>query len=161
MRYVAQAYHQHYGGSVVFFSDLEAFLEEEGTSWRERRTDPRAALDQLLHGHLTVPVLLLLVSRYAHRILARDPRTPAPGTGTGDGDGDTRPDPAWQREAVRQAIAVQLAVDWPAHIRHLIEEGRVTPPAVAASGGEQGRSEQGSEPESGGAGDPPDPPPPG
>ena len=121
VRYVAQTYHQHYGGSVLFFSDLEAFLETEGTSWRERRTEPGAALDQLLHGELAVPVLLLLISHYAHEILALDPRAPTPGTR----EAGATPAPAWEREAVRQAIALQLAVDWPAHIRRLIDEGRL------------------------------------
>ncbi len=133
VRYVAQAYHQHYGGSVVFFSDLDAFLEREDTSWRERRTEPRAALDQLLHGDLAVPGLLLLISRYAHRILGLSPHTPALDTR----DADATRDAAWQREAVRQAIALQLAVDWPAHIRCLIDEGRLTPPASPASVGDR------------------------
>ena len=44
------------------------------------------------------------------------------------GDAGVRSGPAWQREAVRRAIALQLAADWPAHIRRLIEEGRLTPP---------------------------------
>jgi hypothetical protein len=109
VRHVAEAYHQDHGGSVVFFSDLDAYLTREDTSWRERRTEPRAALDQLLHGDLAVPSLLLLISRFAHRILA-DATTP----------------PSWQREAVRQAVALQLAADWPAHIRRLIDEGRYT-----------------------------------
>lgn len=125
VRYVAQTYHQHHGGSVLFFSDLEAFLETEGTSWRERRTEPRAALDQLLHGDLAVPALLLLISHYAHEILALSPSAPALGTC----DAGATPALAWQREAVRQAIALQLAVDWPAHIRRLIDEGRLAPRA--------------------------------
>jgi hypothetical protein len=109
VRDVAEAYHEHHSGSVVFFSDLEAFLEREGTSWRERRTEPRVALDHLLHGDLAVPSLLLLISRYAHKIIA-----------------DAAAAPSWQREAVRRALALQLAADWPAHIRRLIDEGRCT-----------------------------------
>lgn len=124
VRHVAEAYHKQHGGGVVFFSDLDAFLRSEQTSWRERRTDPRAALDQILDADLAVPGLLLLISRYAHRILAFNPRTPPRETG----DAGVRSDPAWQREAVRRAIALQLAADWPAHIRRLIEEGRLTPP---------------------------------
>jgi hypothetical protein len=106
VRYVAGVYHQVYGGSVVFFSDLDGLLDEERTSWRERRTDPREALDQLLQGDLTVPTLLLLISWYAHKVLTRNPRAPTSGT-------YATPIPAWQREAVRQAIALQLAADWP------------------------------------------------
>ena len=106
VRYVAEAYHHAHGGSVVFFSDLDGFLDEQGTSWRERRTEPRAALDQLLQGDPTVPTLLLLISWYAHKILSRNPRAPTSGTGA-------TPIPAWQREAVRQAITLQLAADWP------------------------------------------------
>src|SRR5947199_332687 len=101
VRHVAQAYHQNHGGSVVFFSDLEAFLEKDHSGWRERRTEPREALDQILHGDLAVPGLLLLISRYAHRILTLDPRAPILGTG----DAAAAPNPAWQREAVRGAIA--------------------------------------------------------
>lgn len=128
VRYVAEVYHQRHGGSVVFFSDLDAFLEEEGTSWRERRTDPQAALDHLLNGDLAVPGLLLLISWYAHKILAHNPRTPTPDPRSAD----ATPAPAWQREAVRQAIALQLAVDWPAHMQRLTDEGQLTPPAIVA-----------------------------
>lgn len=139
VRYVAQAYHQRHGGSVVFFSDLEAFLEGEDTSWRERRTEPRVALDQLLHGDLAVPSLLLLISRYAHRILTLNPRTPA--LDAHDRDVGATASPAWQREAVRQAVTLQLAADWPAHIRRLIDEGRLRPLASPAPVGAQVSSE--------------------
>jgi hypothetical protein len=142
VRHVAQAYHRHYGGSVVFFSDLEGFLVEEETSWRERRTEPRAAVDQLLNGDLAVPSLLLLVSRYAHGILSLNPRAPVlRAADARDADaaagGHGAPVSGWRREAVRQAIALQLAVDWPAHVRRLAEEGRLEPrvsPAPAAAG---------------------------
>ena len=140
VRHVAEAYHQHYGGSVVLFSDLDAFLESEETSWRERRTEPRAALDQLLHGDLAVPSLLLLISRYAHTILTLTAPTPAPDTDNTGAPTST----AWQREAVRQAVALQLAADWPAHVRRLIDEGRLTPPpASLASVSEQESGEPG------------------
>lgn len=122
VQHVAEVYHQVYDGNVVFFSDLDGFLDEEGTSWRERRTDPRLALDQLLNGELTVPGLLLPIGWHAHKILTEDGRTSA-----GDVDDAAGvPVPAWRREAVRQAIALQLAIDWPAHIRRLIEQGLIT-----------------------------------
>ena len=121
VRYVADAYCEAHGGGVIFFSDLDAFLDEEGTSWRERRTEPGVALDQTLNGDLAVPGLLLLISWYAHQILASSPRTSPDDTH----DGATTPTPAWEREAVRQAIALQLAADWPAHIRRLTA---ATPP---------------------------------
>ena len=126
VRHVADAYREAHGGSVIFFSDLDAFLDEEGTSWRERRTDPRDALDQALHGNLAVPGLLLLISWFAHQVLARNPRTPTRDTP----DAATTPRPAWQREAVRQAIALQLAADWPAHIQRLTPAAAPPPPAL-------------------------------
>lgn len=121
VRQVAEAYHQRNGGSVVLFSDLEAFLDED-TDWRERRIEPRAAVDELLHEDLAMPSLLLLISRYAHRIVALNPRAAA--LDARDRVASGTASPAWQREAVRQALALQLAVDWPAHIRRLIGEGR-------------------------------------
>lgn len=139
VREVAQTYHQRHGGKVVFFSDLEALLKEEGSNWSERRTEPRAALDQLLHGDLAVPGLLLLISRYAHRILAGNPQT-----ATVETRAAMPSHPVWEREAVREAIALQLVADWPAHIRRLIGEGRLTPSASLAPARDQ---ENGHSPE--------------
>lgn len=124
VRHVAEVYHQVHSGNVVFFSDLDDFLDEEGTSWSERRTDPRLALDQLLDDELTVPSLLLPIGWHAHKILTESVRT---SVDPGDEPGDA-PVPAWHREAVRQAIALQLAADWPAHIQRLSEQGRFAPP---------------------------------
>jgi hypothetical protein len=145
VQYVAEVYHQVRGGAVVFFSDLDGFLDEEGTSWSERRTDVRAALDQLMHGALAVPGLLLLIGRRAHRILADSGHRPTlhgpdePDSPSGPDGGAEPPSPAWEREAVREAVALQLAIDWPAHIRRVAEERRPAPPplasAPAASGG--------------------------
>ena len=122
VQHVAEVYHQVHGGTVVFFSDLDRFLVEEETSWRERRTDPRAALDHLLNGDLAVPGLLLLIGRRAHKILADDGRAAAH-----DEAGSGPPFPAWEREAMRRAIGLQLVVDWPAHVRRLAEAGPRTP----------------------------------
>lgn len=124
VRHVAEVYHQVHSGSVVFFSDLDDFLDEEGTSWSERRTDPHLALDQLL-DEMTVPSLLLPIGWHAHQILTGGRASADPGEDMG-----AEPVPAWRREAVRRAIALQLAADWPAHIRRLSEQGRLAPPVA-------------------------------
>jgi hypothetical protein len=133
VRHVAEVYHQVYNGDVVFFSDLDGFLDEEGTSWSERRTDPRVALDQLLSDELNVPSLLLPIGWHAHKILTDSGRA----SSNQDDDSDAAPIPAWRREAVRRAIALQLVADWPAHIRRLSEEGRLGPPILDGPEGMQ------------------------
>lgn len=122
VQHVAEVYHEVHDDNVVFLSDLDGFLVEEGTSWRERRTDPRLALDQLLNGELAVPGLLLPIGWHAHEILAANGG--ASSREADDAGVGAATVPAWRREAVRRAIALQLAADWPAHMRRLAEEGR-------------------------------------
>jgi hypothetical protein len=110
--YVADTYHQIHGGRVVFFSDLAGFLDEEETGWRERRTDPQRGLRQLRHGDQAPPGLLLAVGRRAHTILADTPRAQTAGGGTSP----SRRFHAWERSAIREAVALQLAADWPTRI---------------------------------------------
>jgi hypothetical protein len=103
---------------VVLFSDLTRLFTTAGTSWASLGVDWQAALDELRYG--PYPAVLLAVNDRAYALIC-DPSTELHQPGR-----DSEPDGAWHdRELLRQSIANQLTVGWPAYITNIIELGKL------------------------------------
>jgi hypothetical protein len=103
---------------IVLFSDLTRLFTTAGTSWASLGVDWQAALDELRYG--PYPAVLLAVNDRAHALIC-DPTAELLQLGQ-----DSEPDWAWHdRELLRQSIANQLTVGWPAYITNIIELGKL------------------------------------
>jgi len=103
---------------VVLFSDLTRLFTTAGTSWASLGVDWQSALDELRYG--PHPAVLLAVNDRAHALIC-DPSAELHQPGQ-----DTEPGWVWHdRELLRQAIANQLTIGWPAYITNIIELGKL------------------------------------
>jgi hypothetical protein len=114
----ADLYATEFAERLVLFSDLTRMFTGAGTSWGQLGVDWESAVRELREGPF--PVLNLTISEHAHLIIC-DPTAGLSAAGPGESD-DER---GTEREVVRQAIAGQLAADWPSWMNALIEAGRV------------------------------------
>ena len=114
----AELYARKHGQRVIFFSDLSRIFAQAGTSWSRLGVDWERALRELHDG--SFPAVFLAVSERAYHCIC----VPAAGSPvltqvvTGGAIDD-------ERELVRRAIARQLARDWPAYMRTIIDAGHV------------------------------------
>jgi hypothetical protein len=113
----ADLYARKHGERVVFLSDLTRMFAMAGTSWAQLGVDWMAALQELRSGRF--PAMFLTISERAYSLSCQ----PAAGSSAaylGSDDAE-----AGERQLARQAVARQLAADWPAYVRSMIESGRI------------------------------------
>ena len=108
------------GGRAVFFSDLTRMFADAGRSWADLGVDWEAALAELQSGPF--PALYLTISQRAHVYIC-DAATRLVIYGPGGKEERTEA----ERDLVRQALARQLAADWSAYVRSLIDAGKIRP----------------------------------
>jgi hypothetical protein len=108
-----------YGQRVVFLSDLTRMFAVAGKSWSQFGVDWESALAELCEGRF--PAMYLTISERAHQLLCNPAilvRAMTPGAAD-----DFLPE---ELELARQAIARQLAADWPVYMQRIIDGGRVS-----------------------------------
>src|SRR6266567_5170287 len=108
------------GGRAIFFSDLTRMFASAGRSWPDLGVDWEAALADLQSGPF--PALYLTISQRAHVYICDAAiRLVIYGPGGREEATDA------ERDLVRQALARQLAADWPGYVRSLIDAGKIRP----------------------------------
>jgi hypothetical protein len=114
----ADLYARKHGHRVIFFSDLTSMFAAAGTSWSQLGVDWERALQELRSGPF--PLMFLTISEHAYAVICDPARSAIPVvTAARPGVADD------ERELVRQAIARQLAPDWPKYVRSLVDDGHV------------------------------------
>ncbi len=104
------------GGRAVFFTDLTRSFGGAGRSWADLGVDWKAALADLQSGPFLAMYLTISQRAHAHvcnaatRLVIYGPHGAEEGT-------------EQQRDLVRQALARQLAADWPGYVWGLVEAG--------------------------------------
>jgi len=114
----ADLYVRKLGHRVIFFSELTRMFADAGTSWSRVGVHWERALRELHDG--SFPAVFLSVSERAYHCICStaDGRSLLAQRGTGDVTYN-------ERDLLRQAIARQLATDWPAYIQTIVDAGRV------------------------------------
>lgn len=91
---------------------------DAGTSWAQLGVDWENALRELRDGPF--PAMYLTIAERAHLLICDPAVSPAEPSPSGSAD-----DGGAEREIVRQAIASQLAADWPPWMNAMIQAGRI------------------------------------
>ena len=112
----ADLYARKHSRQVVFFSELTRMFANGGTSWSQLGVDWQNAMEDLRGGRF--PALFLTISERAHLILCgSESSSPVMATSVEPTEDE--------HELVRQAIARQLAQDWPPHMQAAAHAGQI------------------------------------
>lgn len=112
----ADLYARKHREQVVFFTDLTRMFTGAGTSWAQLGVYWETALHELREGPFSA--MYLTITERAHLLIC-NPAVSPDTAGADDGGAE--------REIVRQAIASQLAADWPPWMNAMIQVGRIRP----------------------------------
>jgi hypothetical protein len=102
-----------------FLSDLTRMFAAAGTSWSQLGVDWESATAGLRDGRF--PAMFLTIFERTHLLLC-NPEIVVTAMTPGAADDVVRE----ELEFARQAIARQLAADWPVDIQRIIDSGRVS-----------------------------------
>jgi hypothetical protein len=110
----ADLYARKRAARVIFFSDLTRMFADAGHSWAQLGVDWEAALRELEDGPF--PTMFLTISERGYHFIS-SPALHMLVIGAKGAEEATE----GERDLVRQAIAQQLAADWPSYMRGILD----------------------------------------